>query len=496
MANPHQDEIKHSGDYNLGTIDVINVNGESVPIHPMVQELNIFEDIEANAITGYAVLVDNLNLINKIPLQGTERLAFKLATPGTSGRQLMVDATEESGYPFYIYALTDKKVISDTTVSYIIHFASRDFMRNTRTRVSQAYDGALHQSVISIFRDPLGLNSRKSLTYEETRNSDKVVIPNLRPFDAINLISQKAISKNSESAGYYFYETTKGFHFRSYESMLTLQGKFARNELITLRYQPTANVIHNRKTEDNIYNAQSYEFIQHYDTAAQQAAGTYGSKVIMHNIYDKSYEIKSYEYHKEFSKHFQTDRVGNGSMHNYPVSKTPVDDDGLNVSEYTDSYVCLKGTTRYLHNRNTGSFGSTVDNEGLTEATRISQHNQIHGSNVLKIVMSGHSYLQAGDVIFFEVPPVEVERRRDINTGYSFDEHHSGRYLVTKLRHRVAGGEYKMILECIKDSVYTQHASKGAYTGKTPPLGELINLYDVDKKQSGEKASPGHPANM
>ena len=110
--------------------------------------------------------------------------------------------------------------------------------------------------------------------------------------------------------------------------------------------------------------------------------------------------------------------------------------------------------------------------------------------------MSGHSYLQAGDVIFFEVPPVEVERRRDINTGYSFDEHHSGRYLVTKLRHRVAGGEYKMILECIKDSVYTQHASKGAYTGKTPPLGELINLYDVDKKQSGEKASPGHPANM
>ena len=146
----------------------------------------------------------------------------------------------------------DKKIVSETSVSYTIHFASRDFMRNTRTRVSQAYDGALHQSVISIFRDPLGLNSRKSLTYEETRNSDKVVIPNLRPFDAINLISDKAVSKNSESAGYYFYETTKGFHFRSYESMLTLQGKFARNELITLRYSPTANVMHNKKVEDNI----------------------------------------------------------------------------------------------------------------------------------------------------------------------------------------------------------------------------------------------------
>jgi hypothetical protein len=222
--------------------------------------------------------------------------------------------------------------------------------------------------------------------------------------------------------------------------------------------------MHNKKVEDNIYSVQDYEFIQHYDTAAQQASGTYGSNIIMHNIYDKSYEIKPYEYHKEFSKHFQTDRIGGGSTHNYPISKTPVDDDELNVSEYPDSYVCLKGTTRYLHNRNTGSFGSTVDDEALTEATRISQYNQIHGSNVLKITMAGHSYLQAGDVIFFQVPPVE--------------------------------DEYKMVLECIKDSVYTSRISKGAYTGKISPLGKLVNLYDEDKKQSGEKASPGHPSNM
>ena len=71
MAEMAKNEIKHSGDYNLGNIDVINVNGHSAPITPMVQELNIFEDIEANAVTGYAVLLDNLNIINKLSLQGT-----------------------------------------------------------------------------------------------------------------------------------------------------------------------------------------------------------------------------------------------------------------------------------------------------------------------------------------------------------------------------------------------------------------------------------------
>ena len=37
MANPHQEEIRHSGDYNLGSIDVINVNGQSAPIQAMIQ---------------------------------------------------------------------------------------------------------------------------------------------------------------------------------------------------------------------------------------------------------------------------------------------------------------------------------------------------------------------------------------------------------------------------------------------------------------------------
>ena len=71
MAEMAKNEIKHSGDYNLGNIDVINVNGQKVPIQAMVQELSIFEDIESNAVTGNAVLLDHLNLINKIPLQCT-----------------------------------------------------------------------------------------------------------------------------------------------------------------------------------------------------------------------------------------------------------------------------------------------------------------------------------------------------------------------------------------------------------------------------------------
>ena len=86
----------------------------------------------------------------------------------------------------------------------------------------------LHQSAIQILRDETGLDSKKKLNYEPTRNKDKFVIPNMRPLSAMNLLANKALSKNANGAGYYFYETTKGFHFRSYESMLAGQGKNAR----------------------------------------------------------------------------------------------------------------------------------------------------------------------------------------------------------------------------------------------------------------------------
>ena len=49
-----------------------------------VQELNIYEGINQNAVYGTLVLVDSINLLANLPIQGTERLMFKLSTPGAS----------------------------------------------------------------------------------------------------------------------------------------------------------------------------------------------------------------------------------------------------------------------------------------------------------------------------------------------------------------------------------------------------------------------------
>ena len=131
------DTIRFPGDYSLSKdqVEITTATGQILPVRMgTITELSIFEDIESNALTGAMTIIDSSNIISKTPLQGNERLAFKLSTPISSDSEdVVIDASEETGSPFRIYAITDRHTESETTMSYTIHFCSREFLRSTRT---------------------------------------------------------------------------------------------------------------------------------------------------------------------------------------------------------------------------------------------------------------------------------------------------------------------------------------------------------------------------
>ena len=86
----HADTVQFAGDYRLDGIilhnhqnEGIDVEDRGIDIQKLVVEMNIFESIYKNSITGSLVIADSINLIAKLPIQGTERLSFKLSTPGS-----------------------------------------------------------------------------------------------------------------------------------------------------------------------------------------------------------------------------------------------------------------------------------------------------------------------------------------------------------------------------------------------------------------------------
>ena len=478
------DHIEFAGDYDCKNIFLHDHTGEKVDILQVTDELNIYESIYKSALTGSIVITDAQNLISKLEIQGMERLSFVIRTPGTTNDRDIVNASETSGHPFHIYKITNRVQTAPGTLRYVLHFGSREFMRNIRTKVSQAYDGRLDRAVYAMFLDENYLDSKKTLTFEPCGNSDKFTIANMRPFDAINMIAKRALPEKSNGVGYYFYETTKGYHFRSWENMCVSQGRHRRPTKQIFYYAPI-NVKDDadvpNKIEYDYKLVESYEFINNvHDTAANAAMGTYGHRVISYNFYDKSFTESDYNYHTQFGITRHTDdQSSRFDGEKFAVSKSFVDEDDRKISDYPESRISLQGTTQFAHNDETGAYGLNVLEDGRKLGQAVAQQQQVLQGTALKLVIKGQSYIEAGDVIEFKMRAVDEK-----NDKGEEDRQFSGRYIVTKVRHQINPTKYVMILECAKDSVKTGYLTSYEKIPRNKNIPTLRDAYQVEQGDS------------
>ena len=483
MATQKPDHIEFAGDYKLDRVFLHNHLGEITDIKNVMIELNIFESIYSNALTGSIVIADAQNLIGKLQINGTERISFKLSTPGSIDERSIVDASVETGHPFHIYKITDKRQLNSNTMVYTLHFASREFMRNLRTKVSQAFDGRFDMSALKILTDEDLLDSKKQISFEPCGNSDKIVIPNLRPFDAINMMANRALPQMSNGVGYYFYETTKGIYFRSWDNMVSVRGSYDRPIAQEFNYMPQNISADPQDYDDKINHdyksVESYRFVNNFhDVAANTALGTYAHNVITYNIFDKSVNKIDYNYEYEFAQTKHTEVANEKSnRERYAIAASSyVDEDDKKISDYKESRVSLQPTTQFLHNEEKGAgYGIDVSQDGRKLAERESQLNQVTNGTVLTMVVKGQSYLEAGDLIKFNMLTV------DEKNPTMYDPQYSGKYVITKIRHQVTSKQYKMALECAKDSVKYGFTQSDFRVERNKNIPNLRNTYSAEE---------------
>ncbi len=110
------------------------------------------------------------------------------------------------------------------------------------------------------------------------------------------------------------------------------------------------------KVTHDYTSVESYTFNNtSHDVALNQMVGTYGHRVITHNLYDKSYKESDFHYHNYYNDTKHVDGP------NPAVVDTPVDYDDKSVSDYPESRVSVMPTTKFAHNEDTGSFGIDVE---------------------------------------------------------------------------------------------------------------------------------------
>ena len=361
LKTKQDDKTSFAGDYVLRNIFLHSHVNEKLDISAITLELNIYESIYKNAMTGSIVIGDTQNQIARMQIQGLERISFKLTTPGQTSIAHRIDATEETGDPFHVYKITNRKQENPGLTIFTLHFASREFMRNIRTKISQSFTGTLDDQVRRIMSDKDYLDSRKTFYVQPTSNQDKTVVSNKRPFDAISDIAKRSIPQDSKDAvGYYFYETSKGYYFRSWQSMVAASGQFKRSIVEDYYYQPAKATEEQQvdKIEHDLQTVEEYEFTNTFhDVAANTALGTYGHRVISYNFFDKSFTEKDYHYHNKFAETKHADFTKSQfDGEKYAIASTPVDfdnkDDSKQCSVWAEAnkrggytiYAGIKGT--------------------------------------------------------------------------------------------------------------------------------------------------------
>ena len=446
-----------AGQYNLTRVILESFTGEKLDITNLILEINIYENLFANGLSGNVVVSDAIDVPQNFPITGFERIKFKLSSPGLSddkGRHFDFD-----NHPMYVYKISERQEVTPKTQVYTLNFCSREIIRNEQVRVSKAFTGQSASMFAELMQNSLYINCKKPLFIETDKENWKYVVPNLHPFEAINRIAQQTRPDEGnfggKHPGYVFYETAAGYHFQSLESHLITSSRELTKEQATFS-SSISNIAQDKRSTSKDFShikaelatIKDFKIVSQFDIIKAIKAGVATAKTLTHDSFNKLFKEdgKRYEfdYHKDYEnyKHLEPQTVGKSKGMLLPV--TPYDSGRL-ISKMHDSVKYFVSTTKKRHNNNENAPAEDV------LARRISYRNAFDTFRV-EFEVPGYTGLSVGEVV-----KLNLKSLLDVG-GTEIKNFLNGRYLVSSIRHQVSNSieHHSMIIEGIKDSLSGQ----------------------------------------
>ena len=162
-------------------------------------------------VTGELLIQDSVNLASTGPLIGQEYLKLKIRTPTFQDKSAIIDFSENA---FIVHSVTKRERANDNSVQVTaLSFVSQELVKNQRLKVTKSLEGTWSQIVKRMLVDEI--KTKKDIIIEASSGLKKFIAPNMRPLDIVVLAAKQAISETRNEPTYLFYETLKGFNFRT-----------------------------------------------------------------------------------------------------------------------------------------------------------------------------------------------------------------------------------------------------------------------------------------
>jgi hypothetical protein len=407
----------------------------------LVSELVIEESIDFPAIRGTVTINDSADFYRN--LMGNEVWVFKFKT----GKGVI------HTYQLQTYAISSR-IRSEKTELYVVQLIDPTFLKNETINVFGAFsDKKCSDYVDEILTSSKYLGLKKSMIKVETTKDPKnFVIPNWRPYDAINFIADKSIRSVEKGSmyqsGFIFYQSISGYHFTSIDKMISDINKSSENP--SYSYSPK-NISVKAKDKDE-YSIISVTFPDMFNSLQNVRNGTWSGFVAGINpvfmnksnltTVNKQINVANQRYNiiDMFPK---MEHLDNGSI---PINiNDPATKQLLTKSKRTRFKVLPQNV---FSGENNPNYGNALQSDVSRAAYTYLRKNSMEAIK-LSIVVPGNTSLYAGSGIRINIPSMVAKGSGRIEPDLMY----SGLYLIASVRHRYSVNTSTTELYLLKDSI-------------------------------------------
>lgn len=379
------DQHVDSRDYRVETITLISADGKYRDITGLVVELQVRQDMYLGFMSGELVMNDGVDMHSQAALHGGEYLLLHLTEPE---QEVCIRKA------FRIYKVADRSSAQNNSQRYIIYFVSDEMFKSNQVKITKAYVATTVSDIASdIMQNYLDVPSNR-MVIDPTSDPVDIIIPNYRPFEALNWLASRAFSSTDNC--WFFYENLNGFNFRSLHSI------YKDGTVIKVPFK-----FEQKGGEKDIgmdkYAIDSFEVKRDFDVLKTLSTGGYALQMQGLDLFTQS--VKVTEYGMDDLKFLNK----NPSMTNPKQGGKALFD---RHEAYNLTY--LDGDKDY-----TSSWIKRI------------MHMAALNNNVMEMVVPGSVRLQAGTLMNIRFPYASTPADGDI-----WDKRKSGRYLIAAVNHK------------------------------------------------------------
>lgn len=440
-------------DYTIKELFIIGENAE-VDVTYLFGELNINENMFAKCITGSLTLLDSLNIVSNLPIVEGDLIKGFFTRNENDPYVEDFDPDFELEFLFEVVKITRQEKIKQDTQIWTLAFVSSTWTDHLSSRISKSYR-QWHYSdmVIDIYDGWLsrgGLRGElpvKPLDFTATEKLWNIIIPNLKPYDAITFLTRR--SWLGDFVNYLFWEDKESFYFKPLAEILEKPPVADYYTATADQYTTDAKIPDTKILETQYLNVLSMKYLGYHDISLAAMSGMISNRLIKHDIFFK--RVVDY-----FPRGSEAGNYTLDTPYDYigDFAKLPHTDNSIELIRPKTNLKFAWDDGNGLLSVSPDHFWQWDDQETFEVEKWVRQRKgQIAQLKFVKFEIStpGNFTRRVGDKIHINMWSPEWKAKSPFPEDPKEDLRFSGNYLITALRRKFTHDNCTCIMEIIRD---------------------------------------------